>query len=205
MATKNYGVKDIEAWEFNPIDLPQEWIDHLGDITENVRILIRGRAKNGKTEYSIRFVKALCLALGKVNYNSTEQVRTSGLKKAIIRNKMSEVTGKFMLCSRDQKDFDVWFKKLQRHNSGRVIVLDSMDYMNLTFDQFKQLNERFPNKAIIMICWHDNQVAKKIEYLMDALVEVKDFVARCVSREGGGKPYIIREKKPVAGNQVQLF
>jgi hypothetical protein len=202
---KNYGIKDIEAWEFTPIALPAEWTDHLGEITENVRILIKGRAKNGKTEYSIKLTKALCIALGKVSFNSTEQVRTSGFKKAIIRNKMHEVVGKFVLCSRDQKDFDVWFKKLQRPNSGRVIVLDSMDYMNLTFDQFKQLNDRFPNKAIIMICWHDNQVAKKIEYLMDALVEVKDFKAHCISREGGGKPFIIKPKVVTEGLQPSLF
>jgi hypothetical protein len=177
----------------------------LGTLSEGARILVRGRAKHGKTSYVLRLSKAYATHVGKVNYNSTEQGKTSGFKKTFIREGMQSVAGKFMLCSPDQKNFDVWFKKLQGKNQGKVIVLDSLDYQQTTFEQFKQLNDRFPTKTIILVCWHDNKVSKKLEYMMDAIVEVKDFKAYCISREGGGKPFIIKAKQLTAGDQPSLF
>lgn len=199
----NYGVTDIENWSFDHIDLPVDWLEHLGGITSNARILVRGRAKNGKTEYVLRLSKALAQTVGKVNFNSTEQCKTSGFKKAVMRNKMQEVAGKFILCSPDQKHFETWFRKLQGKNTGKVVVIDSMDYMGLTFEQFKLLNNRFPNKMIVLVCWHDNKVSKKIEYMMDAIVQVKDFRAYCISREDGGKHYVILDKSPMKTNHLQ--
>ena len=107
---------------------------------------------------------------------------------------MKDITpGKWTLCDKSQRVFDMWMKRLSGRNTGRVIILDSHDYMHLTFDQFKQLHEKFKNKSIIIVCWDDpwDAHAKKIKYLCDIKVKVHNFRAKIVSRFGGNKPYTI--------------
>lgn len=191
---RNYSVSDIGNWKFKDVGLPPEWAAHLGDITENFRMLIQGPSGHGKTEYSMMLAKMLTQYYGKVNFNSSEQGRSSTFQKAWMRNKMSEITpGKFMLCSKEKKLFDVWFESLTRPNSGRVAMLDSIDYMELKIGQYKKLNDRFKHKSIIMTCWDDPMDinSKKIKYNCDIKVEVKDFVAKIRSRFGGNKPFEI--------------
>jgi len=192
--SRNYSVTDINNWKFKQVNLPHEWHAHLGNLTENFRMLIEGPSGHGKTEYLLQLCKVLAVHFGKVNYNNVEQGRSSSLQDAMIRNAMQEIPpGKFIMAEKSQRIFKNWFARLERPNSGRVIVLDSLDYMKLTVDEFKQLHERFKHKSIIIVCWNDphDAHAKKIKYLCDIKVEVKDYVARIRSRFGGNKPHTI--------------
>lgn len=201
--SKNYGIKDVESWKFNEVEIPEEWRNHLGNITENFRMIIEGKSGHGKTEYVIKLAKMLAKYYGKVHLNSTEQGKSSTLQQAFARNKVAEEVepGKLMLGDRSQKTFEGWFNKVQKPNSGRVLILDSIDYMHLTFDQYQKLHERFPHKAIIMVCWNDpmDTNSKKIKYMCDMKVEVKDYKAYNRTRFGGIKPLIIWDKRPSNG------
>lgn len=191
---RNYGVNDIEQWKFNDIEMPKEWHDHLGDLAEGFRMLIHGKSGHGKTEYVMRLAKVLAMHYGKVNHNNVEQGRSKTLQAAFIRNNMKEIPpGKWTLCDKSQRVFETWFKRLRARNSGRVIILDSLDYMHMTFDQFKLLHETFKHKSIVIVCWDDpfDTNAKKIKYLCDIKVKVHNFRAKIVSRFGGNKPYVI--------------
>lgn len=195
--SKNYGVKDIENWNFGYVEMPEEWSGHLGNIAENFRMLIQGPSGHGKTEYMLKLTKMLATYYGKVHVNSTEQGKSASFKEAFMRNKMYEIEpGKWMLADKSQRVFETYFKKVQRPNSGRVLVIDSLDYFKLTMDQFKQLHERFPHKAIVIVCWDDPMDinAKKIKYMCDIKVEVRDYRAKIRSRFGGNKDYIIWDK-----------
>lgn len=207
MSSRNYGVRDVQSWKFDDLPLSEEWRAHLGELTEGARILVTGRPKNGKTEYIFQLMKHLATVYGKVRFNSAEQVRTKGLQKAYNRNRMQDVAGNFMLCDRKQKDFDTFFAACQRPNSGKVLVIDSMDYMKMTVEQFEALHERFPKKVIILVAWAENKAAKQCEYHMDVIVNVKDFVARAVSRMDGGSEYVIWPEKVRRkdNNQIRLF
>lgn len=199
---RNYSVKDIGEWKFKRMEMPLEWVDHLGNITENFRMLITGKSGHGKTEYAMQLSKMLATSYGKVSFNSTEQGRSASLQESFIRNKMEEVPpGKWMLCDPSQRVFQDWFKRLQRPNSGRVVILDSLDYMHLTLDQFKQLHERFKHKSLIIIAWNDPLDAhtKKIKYLCDIKVEVSDYVAKIRSRFGGNKKWYVWKDRRRAG------
>ena len=141
----------------------------------------------------------------KVNYNSTEQGKSSSFQRAYMRNKMNELpAGKFMLCEKSQKQFETWFRRLADPNSGKVIVLDSMDYMGITFQQLKMLLDRFPNKTIILVSWLVNPIIKQIEHMMEVIITVKDFKAIPISRLGGTKTMTIWNKVPEKGQQVTL-
>lgn len=191
---RNYGVNDIEAWKFNDISLSPEWVAHLGDLSEGFRMIIHGKSGHGKSEYVMRLAKELAMNYGKVNHNNVEQGRSKTLQSAFTRNNMKGITpGRWTLAEKSQRLFDEWFKRLSGKNTGRVIILDSLDYMKLTFDQFKQLHEKFKHKSIIIVCWDDpfDVNAKKIKYMCDIKVKVHNFKAKIVSRFGGNKTYVI--------------
>lgn len=200
---KNYGINDIEKWEFDTLPLSQKWLDHLGDINQGFRILIEGDPKSGKTEYVFQFMKELALNVGKVNLNSTEQGKSKSLKSAFTRNKMNEIpAGQFMVADASQKNFETWYRCASKPNSGKTLVLDSADYMKLTFDQWKMVHEKFKNKNLILVCWLINPNLKAFKHTMDIVVRVKDFKADPISRFGGHKPMIIWNKKPEVGSQL---
>lgn len=189
---RNYSVNDIKAWKFSKLSMPEEWVNHLGHITENFRMIITGKSGHGKTEYAMQLSKMLALHYGKVSYNSTEQGRSASFKDSFLRNQIDEITGgKWMMCDPSQRTFEPWFKRLQRPNSGRVIILDSIDYMKLTIDQYKQLHERFRHKSLIVIGWSDPMDinTKKIRYMCDIKVEVDNYKAEIASRFGGNKTW----------------
>lgn len=204
---RNIGVNELMEAKWEYIPLSQEWIDHFGRLFKGFRIHIKGNPKNGKTEYLIRLIKELALASGKVHLNSTEQGKSPTLQEAFVRNKMNEVKGKVMLAAADQKDFDNWYAKLTQPRAiiGNTIVLDSADYMNLTVAQYKQLNDRFKHKNIIIVSWAINPINKSLAHMMDVIVDVKDFVANPVSRMGGNKPYEIWSKRDRRQAQIPLF
>lgn len=191
---RNYGVSDISNWKFDEIDLPEVWASHLGDITSGFRMLIEGAPGHGKTEYMLKLAKMLTSHIGKVNLNSTEQGKSKTFKQAWDRNEMNTIQpGQFMLQSKHSRTFEGWFENIKKPNSGRTIILDSIDYMNLTFDQFKQLHERFPHKNLVFVCWNNpmSTHSKQIRYACDIKVEVVDFTASIRSRFGGNKPFLI--------------
>lgn len=203
---RNHSINEIKNWKFKTPDLPPQWRDHLGNVPSNFRMLIKGKPKNGKTEYSIQLTKMLS-ALGlKSAYNSPEQGKSPSFQQAIIRNNMEDVKGKWMLCGKQCKTFDGWFKYLERPNSGHVILLDSVDRMKLTDENYVKLDERFPNKIIIMVCWNNpmSAASKAIEYYVDIIVDVSQFKADSASRYGGNKPFVIWDRKPLV-EQLSLI
>jgi hypothetical protein len=133
-------------------------------LPENASILIKGKPKNGKTEYCVKLSKMLALANYKVAYNSPEQGKSMSFQEAAKRNNLQdEITGgKWMLCGKQCHRFDGWFDYLQRPNSGRVAFLDSVDRMKISEAEYVKLDERFPKKMIIMVCWN-NPMSVRIE------------------------------------------
>lgn len=196
---RDYSIRDINAWKFAKLPLPEEWANHMGNISENFRMMVQGPSGHGKTEYVMKLAKMLSQYYGKVNFNSTEQGRSDTFKEAWKRNAMQDMTpGKFKLCGPDKRKFEPWFKSLQRPNSGRVIILDSIDYMELKVNEFKELHERFKRtKSIVVVCWDDpmDTNSKKIKYMCDIKVEIRDFKAKIRSRFGGNKPLVIWDQK----------
>ena len=213
--SRNYGIKDIEKWKFTKLDLPKEWSSHLGSLSENFRMIVEGKSGHGKTEYVLKLSKILAMHYGKVHLNSVEQGKSDSFKEAFMRCNMSEIeAGKWMLGSKQMRDFEYYFERMQRPNSGRVLIIDSLDYFSLTLNQYKRLHERFPHKSIIIIAWNDpmDAQAKKIKYMCDIKVEIIDFKAKIRSRFGGNKPLVVWKegyesltRKFKNTNQTHLF
>lgn len=173
-----------------------EWLQSFGEVERNFRMLLYGDSGNGKTEFVVKLAKYLA-GFGKVYLNSFEQGLSKSLQAAFIRNNMQEVSGKLIIGDKD--DFAQVKRRMGSRNSPKFCIIDSLDYMNLSAEQYKELVEDYPHKSFIIICWSAGrkpkmQAAKDIEYMADIKVRVHEFKAYPRSRFGGNVPFVIWEE-----------
>lgn len=195
---RSYGVQQILSKKYKYITLSEEWQNAVGPrLGKPFTILIFGKPKNGKTTFVMKFCKELAM-LGKVYYNSAEEGDSSTIQDAFKLCNMQEVPrGNFQLGDRDT--FDEMVEKLKK-NRALFVVIDSIDYMYLTKEQYQFLIETFPNKSFIIISWEragdpKSQAAKDIRHMVGAVIHVKNYTAYCMGRYGPTEPYVIWHKK----------
>lgn len=187
------GVQDLLKKQFVTYDFAGPWLASFGEVERNFRMLIYGESGNGKTEFVVQLAKYLA-NFGKVYYNSFEQGVSKSLQAAFLRNDMEEVQGRLIIGDKDS--YYELERRMAARNSPKFCIIDSIDYMELKTEQYKQLVQKFPHKAFIMICWsvgkHPKlQVSKDIEYMVDIKVRVHEYKAYPRSRFGGNKHFVI--------------
>ncbi len=203
------GITDFLDKTFDTFDIEGAWLDSFGHIEKNFKMSITGESGGGKTELTVKLVKYLCDNFTvKADYFSFEQGISKSLQAAIKRNDMEVVKGKVMFIGGGT--FDELVERLKRRASAKIVVIDSQDYSDLSTKQYKFLVKTFPRKSFIVISWAKNdkpknQASKDIEYMSCIKVLVKDGKAFPRSRFGGGKPFVIFEKKDKKPLQGELF
>lgn len=205
MAKKVIGISEFNNRKYADIDLSPEWRDHLGpDTTKKFSMCITGNSGNGKTTYMLMLVKELA-KFGRVFINSAEQGFNRTLQTNIGIVGMDECRGKVMFG--DNLTFDELMAKLtNKYFRVNYLVIDSVDYMKLTFEQYQQLGTaKKKGLSVIVVCWSkgnsetpQDSHAAKMEYASDVKVYVMDFVAYARSRFGGDKPFMIYKKGHLA-------
>ena len=205
---KTIGVTDFLAKSFNVFAFTDEWLDSFGEPEKNFTMVIYGDPGNGKTEFAVKFTKYLT-NFGRVAYCSYEQGISKSLQDAFKRNQMEDQSGKIIITSGGS--FNDLIVLLKKDRSPQIIIIDSLDYMRLTTEQFKTLIKLFPRKAFVVICWSKketpkSQYAKDIEYMADIKSYVKDFVIQNPrSRFGGNKPFYIWKERYQKRQKIDLF
>ncbi len=187
--------------------LKGEFAPHLGDIPFAFQMLIFGNSGNGKTEYCIRFAKALAKH-GKVAWISYEQGHGFDLQIAVNRNRMNEVNGAFYIIdpndSRDPnksyiEELDDYLKK---RNSPDFIFIDSVDYTRFTFDDYTFLKNKYGKRKAFIFISHANgkrpksSIGERILYDGGIGVYVDKFIAYAQkNRFGGVEELMVYEKR----------
>ncbi|MEO0626655.1 MAG: hypothetical protein AAFY91_06680 [Bacteroidota bacterium] len=187
------GVNDLLKRKFDLYDFDGKWRASFGSPEKNFRALVYGDSGNGKTEFVVQLAKYLA-RFGKVYFDSFEQGISQSLKDAFIRNDMHEVAGNLVIGDKDS--FEDLYYRMGARNSPKFCIIDSLDYMDLTADQYRQLVERYPHKSFIIISWSagrkpKTQAAKDILYMVDIKIRVYEYKAFVASRFGGCEPYVI--------------
>lgn len=204
---KSIGIHSLLDSNFKEYDVNEKWKQIIGTPEQNFRMLIWGASGSGKTTFALQMLKYLT-EFGKVYYNSVEQGKGKSLQQAAMHCKMDEIeAGKFMIGDRDPLE-DMIEKIKKTH--PKFICIDSLQYINLTKEQYKRLIKLFPTKSFVIISWEDKgeqpkgQYAQDIRYMVDIKCYVRNKVAKCDSRFGPTVPYQIMPKKAVKGAQVML-
>ena len=191
-AKKSISVHSVLQNTYKTIPLDDEWVPFIGLPSENFRMIVYGESGSGKTSFVMRLCVALT-KLGKVYYNSSEEGEGKSIQDSLKRANVAQcVKGSFMLGDRDS--FEDVVEKLSQKRSAPFCVLDSLQYMELTEAQVKQLVATFPRKAFIIISWSSGptpkgKIAKAVEYMADIKTYVHNGTAISRSRFGATLPF----------------
>ncbi|MDP2061331.1 MAG: hypothetical protein U1C58_06175 [Flavobacteriaceae bacterium] len=201
------GITEFLNKKFDAYPFGGNWLKSFGEPEKNFVMHVCGTSGNGKTEFSVQLAKYMA-QFTKVLICSYEQGISKSLQDSLIRNDMSEVSGKVLFTGNEP--IHELVLRLKKRASPAVVIIDSLDYMRLTTDQFKFLRKTFPRKSFIVVSWSSgdkpkSQYAKDIEYMSDIKIYVRNFKAYPQSRFGGNQPFIIWDRTPKTGQQLTLI
>lgn len=189
-----YSIDNVESKKFIDLKLDRDFKALVGAAEANGIWIIWGGSGSGKTTFTMLLAKVLA-AHYKVAFNSLEM----GISKALLQ------VLKFVLMELVKKNFKILDResipelkeRLRKKQAPRVIIIDSLQYADLTKKEYKELKEEFGHKHLFIIISHADgkeplgALAKFVRYDADVKIRVEGYKAFATSRFGGGEPYVI--------------
>lgn len=159
--------------------------------------LISGHSGNGKTAFALKLGKYFAKLGLKVNYNSLEEGDSQSFEMACRRECMNEVSAKFHLIQDETKEM---LERIRAKRSADVWIIDSIQFLGLSYAEYKDLLKEFPDKLFILISHAEGKkpkgrVAQAIEYDAFVKIWVANYIATAKSRYGGKEAYVIWEER----------
>jgi hypothetical protein len=159
--------------------------------------LVWGHSGNGKSNFVFKLIKALS-AIGNILYDSLEEGNSASFKKKLIEHRMHELGSKIKYVQDDMAELQV---RLDKKNSSKIVVIDSYQYTDLNYKQYKLFKAKYPNKIIIFVSHADckkptGRSANSVMYDAYMKIWIEGYQAFCKGREIGenGGTYIIWEE-----------
>lgn len=169
----------------------------FGELTTSFIMIVWGMSGNGKSNFLMRLITAL-MEFGKVLYVSLEESDEKSFQQLVFRHlNLEKHNGKIEFATHEMT-FDALVAKLKKKKSPQFIVIDSLQYWNITYEQYKLLKETFHRKTFIFISHAEGKnpkgvTAASIRYDAGIKVRVEGYIAFVTSRYGGGENYVIWE------------
>lgn len=195
---ETFSFQRLAKRQFKSYDWDGFLLETLGNCERNFSMLIWGQSAQGKSTFVMMLMKEL-MQYGKIYFNSIEQGEGLSLQQASERLGLTEVKATEISIG-NKHSYSQMVKTLEK-NRANFVIIDSIDYMGLTADQYRELRSQFPNKAFIMISWEgygkkpQTQAGKDIRYMSDIKCRVDSGVAITESRFGETKPFVILPEK----------
>lgn len=191
---KTISIEALLNRKYATYELSSEWVSAIGLPEKNFKILVFGQPGSGKTTFVLKLCKELTKH-GKVFYDSVEQGEGKSLQDVVS---LVDFTGanKSNIKFGDKDNYEELLKKLE-DNRAKFVVIDSLQYMNLTTGQYKQMVALHPKTAFIIIAWEGSgnkpkgEFAKSIHFMVDIKIQIKNGTAYSQSRFGATTPYKI--------------
>ena len=202
-STGTLGTFQILQKTYDLLAYDDEFKPLLGNIPDNIHILIFGDSGHGKTELGMRLVKSFCRGGTDVNWVSYEQGHGLDMQMALRRNGMLDVGSRFAVTDPHyaKKQNTTYLEdlrnKVEKRGSADLFVIDSIQYIDITVHEYFQLKNDFPAKGFIFISHKngkdpDGKTALKVGYDGGCRILVKNYIAHPEkNRFGGTEPYVI--------------
>lgn len=183
------SVSNVANARFKTLEFEGEWLAAVGRPELTGAWFIYGPPKHGKTTFAMMAIKYLS-GFERSAYDSIEEGLSLSIQLAMERVDMDEASGRVVLL--DKMEIGELVKYLKRHKSPNVVVIDSVQFADLTFAQYKRLKEAFPRKLFIYVSHvegrqPDGQVAKRIWRDSNVVFRVEGYRAFPSGRYGGGE------------------
>lgn len=144
---RTLSAKQVLTIKFDTIRLGGGWDECVGEIETTGIWFIWGNSGNGKTSAVVSLCKELS-AFGKVLYNSREEGVSLTMQNTLRRYGMGELGSRFQLANMSLKELD---EKISQQRSPKFVVLDSFQFMGLTYKDFRAFCEKHKNKMLIFV------------------------------------------------------
>lgn len=176
----------------------------IGEIEDSFDAIIYGPSGSGKTNCMVLIVKALLLALpkAKAEYISYEEGMGKTVQDLMIaRHNMLELVASRLTIT-DHLTFDELYKLMNKRQSPKIWVIDSIQASRFTYPQIQMLKEDFimskKKKIILYVSWAEGKnpqgaCAKAVEYYANIKMRVEHLIMFPKSRYGGNMPFVIHE------------
>lgn len=196
MAKRALNIRDIQAYKPTVLDFSGEWYDAVGCPELTGSWILWGNSSNGKTSLALQIAKYMS-QFARVDYNSLEEGLSLSMQQAIAQVGMGDVGSGFYLL--DKEPIKEMVKRLRKRRSASIIVIDSLQFSGMTYNDYKNLVGEFRNKLFIFVSHADGahpkgNVAKSIRYDANVKMFVENFHTYPQSRYGGGEKYIVWQK-----------
>lgn len=195
---KAIGLKQLLSKKYKLVDgLSPELKDSLGEIEDAFTMIIWGRSGQGKTNFTIRILEELSRLCGTVAYDSLEEGHGKTMQDLAKRHDLLGKGAKMMFI--DNEGYDELFARLKRKKSPKIVVVDSIQYSRMSYEQYQKLKETFRRKIFVFISHASGTEPKgsaaiSIRYDAPIKVYVEGFIAFITSRYGGAKNFVIWEQ-----------
>ena len=192
--SRAYTVDNVLQKKFIELEFEGKWEDACGKPEKGGQTwFIYGDSKMGKTSFAMQFGKMLT-AFGRVAYDSIEEGFCKRIRNAYVRAELKQVKKRFLLF--DREEIPELIERLQKRNSPDFVFIDSIQFAEMTFNDYKRLKWQFPNKNFIYISHvigkkPDGAVAMKIFRDASMSFRVEGFKAFPTSRYGGNQKAIV--------------
>lgn len=187
------SVTDLLTKRRNVLEFEGQWLDLMGRPELSGTWIIWGGSTSGKTSFALQLAKYLT-EFDRVAYNSLEEGDCESMKLAFERAGMVEVAKRIILL--DREPMGEMIDRLEKHKSPSIVIIDSLQYTQITLAQYIELKAKFPRKLFVFISHADGKepdgkVARRIRYDSHVKIYISGYQAYCNSRYGGGTPYVI--------------
>lgn len=194
---KAYSIHNVIDAKFKTLDFDGQWLDAIGKPEPTGSWIIYGAPKNGKTTFAMMLAKYIS-QFRRVAYNSVEEGLSLTIQMAMERTGMLEAGGRVVLL--DKESVENLTARLDKHKSPDVIIIDSVQFLDLKWSEYKKLKERYPTKLFIYISHVEGKqpegnVARRIWRDANVAFRIEGFRAFPVGRYGGGEYINISEEK----------
>ena len=146
---QTYGMGQLLALKYDKFDLQGEWFDIFGKPERGVTWFLWGASGSGKSTVCSRLVKMFLEINQRVLYLSLEEKRGESITRKLEDAGVTAKDRNFKLLA--SATLQELILRLRKRNSPDVIFVDSLQYIKMSYDEYKKLHELFPSKTFIII------------------------------------------------------
>lgn len=176
------SAKTLKEKQFQSLDFQGFWLDLIGKPERNFKLLCFGAQKSGKSTLMLRFADYLASDFGKVFYNSHEEGFSKTLQDRLVSN---NITAEKLFFGH-KVSFEEMMDESFNRKYFKTIFIDSLQYMNLSYTQYKQMTDKYKNRSFVFISQINGRGKIKggtdISHAVDVTVFTKDGYAKVQSR-----------------------
>ena len=140
------NIKTVKDRHYDTLDMGEYYNNLIGKIESNCSIFLYGTSGSGKSVFALLLADYFAQKHGKVLYNSHEEAIKQSIRDRAINFNISANK----LYIGDCIDFEDTIAKI-RSNYYRMVILDSVTYMQFTYEQLRTINEAFKKRKLIKV------------------------------------------------------